>query len=780
MPDDNAASFSCSFIFDTDTNLMQASKSAWIGRSLGLKLSVINFVLVSVILLSLVLAIAWGVQRTIGRMTQTNLENFTRVAGEILSSTDAEIRERAQQSAVRFAKTLQGHWVLDTFGNIPQLLLDNELMDEHHSRFAGFVNNTGMIASVFMLHEGRYVRVATNMRNAQGKLITGTELPTDNPAYAAAQAGQGYTGINVVEGRRLMSVYQVLRDDAGKVIGLLYTGMDFSDQFTGIERILGRIPVGKSGYFYVLDNTPGPSQGTVVVHKHQNLKGRNVIDLKDVDGGSFIREILQKREGMISYNYATDEGVKESSAFFGTYEPWNWTYVAMAYPEEFKDEADAMTIMSLVAGLLGIVALSGVWMYLIKRMVVRPLREANRVTQAVAQGDLRVRADVRSEDEVGQLLASLNDTAQGLGAVVRTVRSRAEMVATASAEIAQGNQDLSNRTESQASALEETAAAMEELGSTVAHNADHAKTADQLTQEVQRVVTEGGAAVRAVVHTMQGIDESGKKIGDIIGVIDGIAFQTNILALNAAVEAARAGEHGRGFAVVAAEVRSLAGRSAEAAKEIKQLITTNVSEIEQGNVRATRAGETMEQAIAEIRKVTSLISDISHASVEQANGVAQAAEAVTNMDQTTQQNAAMVEEMAASAQTLRQQSDELVQAVSIFKIEGSHGGGYSSSAYLGSAGGSAASSAATATAPAKPAASARPAALPAAVRRPGNTSVNAAAGGITGGASSTTSSAKASPAPKAVAAAPRSESPTPVAPPPAVRGASSEDDWESF
>jgi methyl-accepting chemotaxis protein-2 (aspartate sensor receptor) len=254
--------------------------------------------------------------------------------------------------------------------------------------------------------------------------------------------------------------------------------------------------------------------------------------------------------------------------------------------------------------------------------------------------------------------------------VVRTVHARADGVAIASAEIAQGNQDLASRTESAASALEETAAAMEQLGSTVAHNADHARSADQLTREAQRVVTEGGQAVREVVQTMQGIDASSQKIADIIGVIDGIAFQTNILALNAAVEAARAGEHGRGFAVVAGEVRSLAQRSAEAAKEIKQLITASVSEIHQGNARAARAGETMDQAITEIQKVTRLITDISHASAEQSNGVAQVGEAVSNMDQTTQQNAAMVEEMAGAAESLRQQSDELVRAVSVFRLQG--------------------------------------------------------------------------------------------------------------
>ena len=272
----------------------------------------------------------------------------------------------------------------------------------------------------------------------------------------------------------------------------------------------------------------------------------------------------------------------------------------------------------------------------------------------------------------GSVLASMGAMQGQLVGLIGQVRTSADSIATASAQIAQGNMDLSQRTEEQASALEQTAASMEELSSTVKQNADNAKQANQLAQGASAVAIKGGEVVGRVVDTMKDINASSKKISDIISVIDGIAFQTNILALNAAVEAARAGEQGRGFAVVASEVRNLAGRSAEAAKEIKSLISASVERVEQGTALVDEAGVTMTEVVGSIKRVTDIVGEISAASTEQSAGVAQVGEAVTQMDQATQQNAALVEESAAAAESMKTQAEQLVQAVSAFKL--AHGG----------------------------------------------------------------------------------------------------------
>nr|WP_315429923.1 methyl-accepting chemotaxis protein [uncultured Albidiferax sp.] len=329
------------------------------------------------------------------------------------------------------------------------------------------------------------------------------------------------------------------------------------------------------------------------------------------------------------------------------------------------------TTYTLVFGGIALCLLTGALGFALARSVFRQLGgepgDAAEVAARVAGGDLSV-AVLLKQGDATSVMANLARMQTSLSSVVSNVRSNSESVAAASAEIAQGNHDLSGRTESQASALEETAASMEEVGSQVKQTADNARQANQLALSASTVAERGGAVVGRVVDTMKEINDSSRKIADIISVIDGIAFQTNILALNAAVEAARAGEQGRGFAVVASEVRSLAGRSAEAAKEIKNLINASVERVEQGTTLVDEAGTTMTEVVASIRRVSDLVGEISSASSEQSAGVAQVGEALTQMDQATQQNAALVEQMAAAAGSLKSQADELVQAVAVFKV----------------------------------------------------------------------------------------------------------------
>ncbi|MBS0391428.1 MAG: MCP four helix bundle domain-containing protein [Proteobacteria bacterium] len=398
----------------------------------------------------------------------------------------------------------------------------------------------------------------------------------------------------------------------------------------------------------------------------------------------------------------------------------------------------AAAVLALLLGAGAALALS--------RSITAPLRFAVRRAGQIAAGDLTQAIEVRGRDEAAALMEALRHMRDNLGQVVAGVRANAESVATASSQIAQGNHDLSARTESQASALEETAASMEQLGATVRQNADNAAQANQLAMSASTVAVQGGEVVAEVVDTMRGINDASRKIADIIGVIDGIAFQTNILALNAAVEAARAGEQGRGFAVVAGEVRNLAGRSADAAKEIKQLITDSVQRVEQGSQLVDKAGSTMTEVVTAIRRVTDIMGEISAASREQASGVAQVGEAVMQMDQATQQNAALVEESSAAAASLNTQAAQLVQAVAVFKLAGP-------------------AELASATAPqramAPPSATIGMPARPRATPRPHGAARSWTAGST--GAATPSAPAKASPAHASALAA---------------RG--SDDDWESF
>ena len=351
--------------------------------------------------------------------------------------------------------------------------------------------------------------------------------------------------------------------------------------------------------------------------------------------------------------------------------------------EMAKEEYEAALSRYAVIRLLAIGAVGGGVLFAVLfglaliRGISRSFQQAVDVSNAVAQGDLSRRIEIKGSDEAAQVLQGLATMQDALRQVVLRVRQNSESLATASGEIAQGNMDLSSRTENQASALEQTSASMEELGSTVRQNSDNARQANQLAQSASTVATHGGEVVAQVVDTMQGINESSRRISDIIGVIDGIAFQTNILALNASVEAARAGEQGRGFAVVAAEVRNLAVRSAEAAKEIKSLITASVERVEQGTQQVDRAGTTMDEVVSSIRRVTDIVGEISAASAEQSSGVSQVGEAVVQMDRATQQNAALVEQMAAAASSLKEQAQELVQTVAMFKLDQGHTASFS-------------------------------------------------------------------------------------------------------
>jgi len=440
------------------------------------------------------------------------------------------------------------------------------------------------------------------------------------------------------------------------------------------KQAIAQMRYGNKEYFWIND-----MQGTMVMHPVKpELVGQGGSAVRDPNGFLVLEEAAKKvrQQGAGFMEYQWSKPGKDVPAgkisYVQGFEPWGWVVGSGLYIDDLRDEF--ITNAAGVGALALLVALIVSWLtYVIARSLDQGIGKAVQVVEAMAQGNLTLAIEPKGRDEVARLLKSMVAMQTSLSAVVSNVRQGSESVSTASAEIAQGNHDLSARTEQQASALEETAASMEELSATVKQNADNAKQANQLAQSASTVAIKGGSVVGQVVETMKGINDASRKISDIISVIDGIAFQTNILALNAAVEAARAGEQGRGFAVVASEVRSLAGRSADAAKEIKTLINTSVERVEQGATLVDQAGVTMTEVVNSIKRVTDLMGEISAASNEQSLGVSQVGEAVTQMDQATQQNAALVEEMAAAASSLNSQAQDLVQTVAVFKLGANDG-----------------------------------------------------------------------------------------------------------
>ncbi|WP_251140579.1 methyl-accepting chemotaxis protein [Rhodoferax sp. U11-2br] len=425
-------------------------------------------------------------------------------------------------------------------------------------------------------------------------------------------------------------------------------------------------------YFWINDMHPN-----IVLHPIKpELEGKDVSNLKSPTGQlifvDFVNQVKTGGDGFVSYVWpkpGNTEPVPKISYVKG-FEPWGWVIGSGVYVENV-DAAVWRRTTGFAGGTLLLLGLLGALGLLISRSIQRQLggepSYVSALTQRIAQGDLAMHIDLKPNDSSSMLfhIGAMRDT---FATIVREVREGSESVATASAEIAHGNHDLSARTESQASSLEQTAASMEQLNGTVQHNADSAAQASQMAVQASSVAVQGGQVVAEVVDTMRGINEASRRIGDIIGVIDGIAFQTNILALNAAVEAARAGEQGRGFAVVASEVRSLAGRSAAAAKEIKTLIDASVERVASGTALVDQAGSTMTEVVSSISRLVDVMGEISAASRQQSLGVSQVGEAVTQMDQVTQQNAALVEEMAAAASGLKSRASDLVQIVALFKL----------------------------------------------------------------------------------------------------------------
>ncbi len=464
----------------------------------------------------------------------------------------------------------------------------------------------GVGATLFVKRGDDFIRISTSVKKENGERAIGTLLDRAHAGYRNLLAGRPFVGFAQLFGQQYMTKYDPVKDAQGQVIAVLYVGINISK----------RAQLGIGGKISLI----GGAVTAAIFAAYLCAIGSAMSALSSLPGPAMTAQIgqLQMRYGLIA----------------------------------------------VVAVLIS----AGVLFLLLKTMVTDALKEATAAAQRLAAGDLTAQVHVGRRDEIGQLLQAMNGVGQGLAGVVGGVRKSTDKINLASSEIATGNNDLSARTEAQAAALEQTTATMENFTVTVKRNADHAREASTLVASASDHAVKGGEVVSQVVTTMGSIKESSRKIVEIIHVIDGIAFQTNILALNASVEAARAGEQGRGFAVVATEVRNLAQRSAAAAKEIKLLIADSVEKVDYGNALVDRAGTTMQDIVASVSSVTRIMNDIATASAEQSHDIEEVNRAVVDMDDMTQKTAALVEQAAAAAESLHQQAEQLSKEVGIFKL----------------------------------------------------------------------------------------------------------------
>jgi len=568
---------------------------------------------------------------------------FIVVRANTLQSLDERIGGLTRQYAAELAQ-----WV----GDKQQLTgsIQIAVREDNPLPFLQAAEKAGLDLAYFVLADKRHAftkpRPAGYDGTARGwyKQAVAAGAPAITPVYPDSATGNLTVSLvqPVIEG--------------GRTVAVVGSDIELS---TVVKKVTGIRATDKS-FAFLLDG----STGNILAHANSALTLKPVSDLAaGLDNTLFTRLSGQLAHAEVSIN--GEPQLVYAAKVEGT--PWVLAVAA--------DKADALagltrlgqvTMLSTVLFVLA----TGLIMAVVVARMLRRLTLVRDALQGIAsgEGDLTRRLDASGQDELAQIAHGFNQFADKIAAVLLRIRGAADSVRVATSEIASGNQDLSGRTEGQASSLEQTAAAMEELTATVQQNAANAQQANRLAQEASQVASAGGAAVQQVVQTMSGIHGSSRKIEDIISVIDGIAFQTNILALNAAVEAARAGEQGRGFAVVATEVRQLAQRSATAAKEIKALIDESVGQVDAGSRLVQDAGQTMQQVEQSIRRVSAIVAEISNASQEQSTGIAEIGDAVSQMDQATQQNAALVEQAAAAAQSLQQQAHELAEVVTAFRL----------------------------------------------------------------------------------------------------------------
>ncbi len=669
--------------------------------SVGVRLALLSCVIVAAIFIAFTLALTHSASTQVGEQVRARIAEKDSSVASTISLIDSALDAEVDRAMTLFASFLPGDFALDPTQTVdiggkatPTFKVGDHVLNLDFSIPDQFLSRSGAIATVFARSGDDFVRVTTSLKKQDGSRAIGTLLDRKGPAYEPIMGGRSYAGLAQLFGKQYITEYKPITDASGKVIGALFVGVDVDRQIEAIKAEIGKLKLGDTGYYFVMDASGGPARGTFLVHPAAAGKHFD-------DANAPYSRMLDAHDGTFDYTSADatlgEHDPRAKLVSFVSAPQWKWIVGGVVPRDEIMAEVNATRNRFLTIGFALVVLFAALSIYAARRMVSRPLDAAAQAAGRLAAGDLTVRIGAahdanashgaldtlsgasgasgaspaaQSADEIGRLTQAIDGIGVGLAQIVAQVRGASAQMSDDTGRIAASSGEIAERIASQASSLEETAASMEEITSTVQQNADHAQRANAVVTGAADAALDGGRAVERVVATMQDISRASQKITDITSVIDGIAFQTNILALNAAVEAARAGEHGKGFAVVASEVRALAQRSAAAAREIAVLIAESSQTVDTGYRIAGEASTTMRDIVTRVEEVRSIIAEISVASREQSGGIEQVNIAVSQIGEATQQNAILVGDAERAAAALSEQAATLAQLVSVFKLRG--------------------------------------------------------------------------------------------------------------